>query len=218
MKCGAESSRLPKQIGTWLPGLAAAAAGGADVIEGDGAGAEEDEGKCEGGESQGEFVSSVARESIMEVHLGDGDGEIDADAKSSNAGEQAEQQEQSAEELSKGRDVGGPARESEAGDEVGVVMESAENLVVSMDKHDGAESEAHDEEREGLQAIEVAHEVPPTERKIDYSSGTWEGSGVGGGAVCPAAAKGRSSCARPDSRGRLSPHFKIGNGSIEPLP
>jgi hypothetical protein len=80
----------------------------------------------------------------MEMHLGDGDGEIDADAKSRNAGVKAEHQEQTAEEFGKGRDVGRPARESEASDEVGVVVESAENLVVSVDKHDGAESEAHD--------------------------------------------------------------------------
>jgi hypothetical protein len=31
-----------------------------------------------------------------------------------------------------------------------VVVESAETLVVSVDKHDGAESETHDKEREGL--------------------------------------------------------------------
>ena len=108
----------------------------------------------------------------MEVHLGDGDGEIDADAESRNPGEEAEQHEHSAEELGKGRDVCRPARKSEAGDEVGVVVESAENFVVSVDKHDGAESETHDKEREGLQAIEVAQSGSSGERKIDYSSGT----------------------------------------------
>jgi len=149
-RSGLVTSSVSKQTRKWLPGLASATAGGADVIEGDGASTEEDEGKGEGGESEGEFVSTVAGHSAMEVHLGDGDGEIDADTKSRNAGEEAEQHEHSAEELGKGRDIGRPARESEAGDEVSVVVESAENLVVSVDKHDGAESETHDKEREGL--------------------------------------------------------------------
>ena len=154
------------------------------MIEGDGASTEKDEGKGEGGEGEGQFVSTVARHSVMEVHLGDGDREIDADAEGGYAGEQAEQQEQSAEELGEGREVGRPARESEAGDEVGVVVESAENLVVAVDKHDGAESEAHDEEREGLQAIEVAQVVPPARKKDRLQQRDVRreaGPGVGGG-------------------------------------
>jgi len=42
-----------------------------------------------------------------------------------------------------------------------VVVKSAENLVVPMDEHDRAQGEAHHQKREGLQAIEVAHVVPP---------------------------------------------------------
>ena len=153
-----------------------AAAGGADVVEGDGAGAEENEGEGEGGQSKGEFVSAVAHQSVVEVDLGDGYGQIDADGKSSHAGEQAQQDEQAAKEFSEGREVGGPGRESEAGDELSVVLQSAENFVVSVIDYDGAKSEAHHEERERLQAVEVAHVVPPVERRIDYSSGTEEGS------------------------------------------
>ena len=141
------------------------AAGGADVIEGDGAAAEEDKGKCEGGEGQREFVSAVAHQPVVEVHLGDGYGDIDADGQSCNASEQAEQNEKAAKELGEGREVGGPARESEADDELGMVVQSAENLVGSVDDDDGAEGETHDKEREGLQAIEVAQVVPPAERK-----------------------------------------------------
>jgi hypothetical protein len=44
-----------------------------------------------------------------------------------------------------------------------MVMKSAENLLISMANHDGAEGETHDEEREGLQAIEVAQVGPPRE-------------------------------------------------------
>jgi hypothetical protein len=47
-----------------------------------------------------------------------------------------------------------------------MMLESAENFVVTMTEHDGAKSEAHDEQREGLQAVEVAHVIPPKERRI----------------------------------------------------
>src|SRR5580700_5217321 len=144
-----------------LLGLSAATAGGADVVEGDGAGAEEYKAKGQGGEGEGQFVSAVTDQPVVEVHLGDGDGEIDADAKSGNAGEQAEQHEESAEELGKGGEVGRPAGKSEAGDQVSVVMKSAENLVITVGEHNRAQGEAHHQKREGLQAIKVAHEVPP---------------------------------------------------------
>jgi hypothetical protein len=153
-----------------------AAAGGADVIEGNGAAAEEDEGESNGGESQGEFVSVVAHQSVVEVNFGDGDGQIDADGESGCASEQAQEDEDAAKEFRKGREVASPGGESEAVDELGMVLKPAENLVVAVAEDDGAEGEAHDEEREGLQAVEIAHEVPPGERKIDYSSGTEEGS------------------------------------------
>jgi len=135
------------------------------MVERHGAAAEEDEGKSEGGQGEGQFVSTVAHQSVVDVHLGDGDGEIDADGKSSHPSEQAQQQEQTAKEFSEGRKVSGPGGESEAGDELGVVMESAENFVVSVVKHNRAQGEAHDEESEGLQAIKVAQAVPPAGRR-----------------------------------------------------
>ncbi len=131
------------------------------MVERHGASAEEDEGKCEGRQSEGQFESAVALQSVVDVHLGDGDGEIDADGKSSHASEQAQQQEQPAKKFSEGREVSGPGREPEAGDELGVVVESAEDFVVAVAKHNNAQDEAHDEEREGLQAIKIAQSVPP---------------------------------------------------------
>jgi hypothetical protein len=41
--------------------------------------------------------------------------------------------------------------------------------LVSVSDHHGAKGQAHDEQSEGLQAIEVAQMVPPAERGIDYS-------------------------------------------------
>ena len=135
------------------------------MIEGDGAAAEEDEGKSEGGQSQGEFVSAVAHQPIVEVHLGDGDGQIDANTESSDASEQSQQDKHAAEELGEGGEVGGPGGESEAGDELRMVVQSAEDFEGSVTNHDGAEGKAHDEEGEGLQAIEVAQVMPPAEER-----------------------------------------------------
>jgi hypothetical protein len=74
----------------------------------------------------------------VEVHLGDGDGEIDADGKSSYASEQAQQDEQASKELGEGRKIRGPGRESEAGDDLRMMLQSAENFVVSVADHDCA--------------------------------------------------------------------------------
>jgi hypothetical protein len=135
------------------------------VVEGNGAAAEKDEGECESGETEGEFVPAGANHSVVEMDLQDGDGEIDADSDGGDAGEQAQQQEQAAEEFGEGGKISAPGWKPEMGDHINVVVESAENLVVSVDKHDGAESETHDEEREGLQAIEVAQVVPPAKER-----------------------------------------------------
>ncbi len=131
------------------------------MVEGDGACAEEDEAEGEGSEREGKFVAVVAHQSVVEVNLGNGDGEIDADGKSGRACEQAEQNQDAAEEFSERRKIASPGRETEAGDELGMVVESAENFVVAVAKHDCAEGEAHDEECERLQAVEVAQVGPP---------------------------------------------------------
>jgi hypothetical protein len=135
-----------------LPGFAPAA-GGADVVECDGASAEEDEGEGDGSEGEGEFVSAGTHQSFVEVNLGDGYGEIDADGEGRHACEQAHHDEDAAEEFGERRDIAGPGRQTQAGDELSMVLESAENFLVSVAEHDCAESEAHDEEAERLQAV-----------------------------------------------------------------
>jgi hypothetical protein len=131
---------LPEAQGKRQRLLHSPAAGGADVIEGDGATAEKNKGECKCGKSQGEFVSAVAHHPIVEVHFGNGDGQIDADGKSSHAREQAYENEQAAKEFGEGGEIGGPARESEAGDEVSVVVKAAEDLVVSVANDDSTKS------------------------------------------------------------------------------
>jgi hypothetical protein len=57
-----------------------------------------------------------------------------------------------------------------------MLLQPPENLMVSVADHYGAQGESHDEERERLQAIEVAQGIPPEKDSIDYSSGGAEGS------------------------------------------
>lgn len=62
------------------------------------------------------------------------------------------------------RKVGAPGGKSEAGDELRVVVKSAENFVISVADHDGAQGETHYEKSERLQAIEVAQGVSSGQR------------------------------------------------------
>ena len=120
------------------------------MVESDRTAAEEGESECQGSQSEREFGSAIADQSVVDMHLGDGHGKIDADSKSSHAGEKAQQDEQSAKEFSKRREISGPGGESEAGDELGMVLKSAEDLVVAVVEHDRAQGETHDEKCERL--------------------------------------------------------------------
>jgi len=137
------------------------------VVEGDRSSAEKDKSKSKSGKSERKFVSVLTHQSVVQVNFGDGDGQIDTDGKSRRTSEQAEENEQAAEELGKGRKVGSPARKSQAGDELNVMVESSENLLISVTDHDSAKGQAHDEERKRLQTIKVAQVCPPAERKTD---------------------------------------------------
>ena len=116
------------------------------MVEGNGAGAEEDKGESQGGQPEREFGCAGAHQSVVDVDFGDGDAKVYADGKGGNASEQAQQDEQAAKEFGEGGEVGGPSREPEAGDKLSMVVKSAENLVVSVVEHDGAQGEAHDKE------------------------------------------------------------------------
>jgi hypothetical protein len=135
------------------------------VIEGDGTSAEAHQCESEGGKSQRKFVSPVAHQSVVEVHLGYGDAHINTEGKGGHASEQADQNENSAEEFGEGGKISAPGGKPEAGDELNVVVKAAENLVVSVVEKNEAQRQAHDQECEGLQTIEVAQGIPPAERK-----------------------------------------------------
>jgi len=114
------------------------------VIEGDGSAAEEDQCEGQGGQGEREFVTVLAHQSVVPVNFCDGDRHIDADSEGGGAGEEADQQEQSAEEFREGGEIAGPGGQTKAMNELGVVLQAAEHFVVSVADHDGAQSEAHD--------------------------------------------------------------------------
>jgi hypothetical protein len=70
------------------------------MIQGDRACSEENESEGERGQRQGEFIAAIAHQAIMEVHLGDGYGHIDADGEGGNASEQSHQGQDPAKEFS----------------------------------------------------------------------------------------------------------------------
>lgn len=112
----------------------------------------------------------------MEVDFRNGNGKINADSESRGAGEQANEDEEPAEELGEGGKIGGPGGKSEAGNEVSMLLKSAEDLVISVSDHDGAKRKAHEKKCEGLQSIEVAQAMPPEKENIDYSRHVSEGN------------------------------------------
>jgi hypothetical protein len=130
--------------------------GRADVVEGDGSSAEKDKGEGKGGESHSEAVSVISDQPVVRGYLPDRDTHIDANSESGCASEQAEQHEQTSEELGEGRKIPAPCGQTEAADELNVMVQSAENLVIAEVDHDCAESEAHDEKSERLQTIQKA--------------------------------------------------------------
>ena len=146
------------------------------MIECDWPRAEKNQAEGQSRDRQRELISVLPHQSVVEVHLGDGDGKIDADNKSGDSGEQTDQDQDAAKEFGKSGEISGPAGKAEAGDELNVVMKSAENLLISMAGHDGAEGQTHHQECEGLKTIEVAQVSSSREEPIDYRRRVVEGS------------------------------------------
>jgi hypothetical protein len=149
-----------------------------NVVQSNGAGAEEDQSKSQSGYRERELDSVITGQSIVQVHLPDRDAEIYADGKSRDAGEESRQDEQAAQEFREGRNVAQPAGKTETGHEIGVVMQAAENVMVAMHDHDGAQGEAHEKKREWLQAFRVAQRDLRVRHQItadQITAGKWCG-------------------------------------------
>jgi hypothetical protein len=126
------------------------------VVQSDGAGAEEDQSKSQSGYREGELHSVIAGQSIVQVHLPDRDNEIYEDGESRDSGKESSKYQQAAKEFREGRNVAQPVGKTETRDEVGVVMQAAENFVVAVHDHNGSQGQAHEKKRKGLQAFRVA--------------------------------------------------------------
>jgi hypothetical protein len=137
-------------------GLKSAGAGSANVIESDSAAAEENQRERERGQRQRKFKSAIARETILKMNFRNGNAHVDANGESGEARKQAGQNQQATEEFRKGGKVGRPPGQSQALHKLNMVMKPAKNFAVSVGDHHCAECQAHDEQREWLQTVEVA--------------------------------------------------------------
>lgn len=106
--------------------------GSADVVEGDGAAAEENQSKGESGQGEREFVSTIAHEAVVKMDLGDGNSHVDQDAEGGDASEESYQNEPAAKEFGEGREISAPGWETEAGYKLNVMVKSAEDFVITM--------------------------------------------------------------------------------------
>src|SRR6266849_7751623 len=136
-----------------------------DVVNGERASPEENQGEGERRKREGKLVASIAGKPVVQVHFPDRNRQIDADGECRSPGEESDQNEQAANKFGQGGQVGSPAGQSQAGYKLHVVMEPSEDLVIAVSDHDGAQREAHGEESDWLQTIEVAQRVPSGERR-----------------------------------------------------
>lgn len=141
-----------------------------NVIESDGAGAEEDQSESQRSGREGELESVIAGQPVVQMHFPDCDYEVHADGECCDAGEESRQYEQAAQKFREGRNVAQPVGKTKAGHKVGVVMQAAENFVVAVDDHDCAESKAHDKKRKRLQAFRVAHGASGNVTKVQIKA------------------------------------------------
>ena len=127
-----------------------------DMIESDGACAEEDQSKSQRGCGQGELETVIAGQAVVPIHFPDRDHEVHADGESRDPGKEARQYEQAAQEFREGRNVAHPMGETKSCHQVGLLMQAAENFVVAVHQHNRAQGKTHDEKRKWLQAFRVA--------------------------------------------------------------
>ena len=166
-------SRLPTRRRRYLCGghfalgaARATAAASEDVIEGDGAGSEKDQGESQSCKCKRELEAGMigrSHQSVVPVRFRDCHQKIDAESDGSGTREESHENEQPSEKLGHGRNVAQPSRYAQAGDEVHVVMQVTKQILITVCQHDGAQREAHHNEGEWLRAIEVAQRRSPDE-------------------------------------------------------
>lgn len=140
------------------------------AIERGSAGTSEEQHERHGGEGEGVLRGSIA---AVEIDADDSDEQVAGNHERGEAGKQAKQEKDAAEELGEGGDIAEPRRDTEGGDEVAVVVECAEgtgvqalrgdDLGVSMEDHGDAEHQAQKRCSPRLETAQpTAHRAPPS--------------------------------------------------------
>lgn len=117
-----------------------------NVVKGNGTSSKENQGEGQGGDGEGELISGAiggADQSIVQVHFPDSDKHIDENGERCSPSEKSKQDHQPAEEFREGGNIAQPCGQAETGHHLGMVMQSAENLVIAMRDHNGAQGQAH---------------------------------------------------------------------------
>ncbi len=115
--------------------------------------------------ARGVFGGAVA---LVEGDEEERDQEVSGNQEGGEAGGQAEEEQDAAEELGERGDVPQPVGQAEAGDGVTEVLHAGEQVVIlqtaewydlapAVDDHGGAENQAHAERAEGLKTAEPAN-------------------------------------------------------------
>ncbi len=141
---------------------------GEAAVEGQLAGTGGDEHEGHGEESKGELGAGIA---AVEVYGDECYEHIDGDQEGPDAGEDAEEEREAAEEFGDGGDVAEPGGKAEAGDDLieglhggevvaGVDGSGGEDLGMRVVDHCEADGDAEEEEGPGLEAGKGAHGVP----------------------------------------------------------
>lgn len=134
-----------------------------NMVNSYGTSAKEDEAEREGGSRHGEFIPWAVGgpdESVVPVHLPNGNEQIDKNRERCRAREKSRQDQQATDEFGEGGHIAEPCRQSETGDHLRMVMQSSENFVRAMRDHDDSQGETHYQQGERLQTIEIAQRCP----------------------------------------------------------
>jgi hypothetical protein len=162
-----------------LPGLASAASATQDGIERHWTGAEEDQGEGDRCEGKREFVTTWTAQAILEVYLPDCHGHVDEDRQRGEAGEEAEDHGDPAEELGSSGKIGEPTGQAKTAHKLHVIVKSAEDFGIAVSDHDDSERQAEHQQSERLQAVEIAQGVLRRTNRLQHgcsdgkSRGKW---------------------------------------------
>src|SRR5579863_9449973 len=92
------------------------------------------------------------------MHFPDRDGKVHANSEGCGAREESSQYEQAPQEFREGRNIAEPGGQPQTRNEMGVLMQAAENLVVTVHEHNGTQGKPHEQKRKWLQPFKVAQE------------------------------------------------------------